>query len=157
MFRSTYFDILFATVLLALVAGTALAQDGEASYNQNCTACHQANGEGIPSAFPPLAGHVPEILAVEGGRSFLVHVLLYGLQGEITVEGAAYNGAMPAWKQLDDTTIAAILTYISTGWENQPPEGFEPFTAEEIAEARGQDLAPQDIYEMRQELALGAE
>lgn len=144
-------------VLLAIAAGAALAQDSEALYAQNCAACHQANGQGIPSAFPPLAGHVPEILAVEGGRSFLVHAVLYGLQGEITVAGATYNGAMPGWSQLDDATLAAILTYISTGWENQPPEGFEPFTAEEIAEARGQGLSPQEIYEMRQELALTGE
>ena len=155
-FRSTTVLRLIVVAALAL-AGAAFAQDGEALYNQNCAACHQGNGMGIPSAFPPLAGHTPEILAVEGGRSYLIHVLLYGLQGEITVEGAAYNGAMPGWQQLDDATIAAILTYIATGWDNEAPEGFEPFTAEEIAEARDQGLSPQDVYAMRSELALEGE
>lgn len=142
---------------LLLIAGAAFAQDGEAAYNQNCAACHQGNGAGIPSAFPPLAGHVPDLLAVEGGRSYLIHVILYGLSGEIVVEGATYNGAMPMWSQLDDATIAAILNYVAAAWDNVPPETFEPFTVEEIAEARDQGLSAEDVYAMRQELALGDE
>ena len=145
----------------ALALGTAaFAQDGEVSgesvYQSNCVACHQANGQGIPSAFPPLAeGHVPALLAVEGGRQYLINVLLYGLTGQITVQGSTYNGAMPAWQQLSDEQIAAVLNYAATAWENQPPEGFEEFTAEDVASQRDQGLSPSQVHEMRQELPLG--
>lgn len=153
-------SVLAALVALALaMGGTALAQDaGESVYSTNCVACHQATGQGIPGAFPPLAnGHIPDLLAAEGGRTYLIDVLLYGLTGEISVQGNIYNGAMPAWAQLSNEQIADVLTYISTTWENQPPEGFEPFTAEEIEAARGQGLTTGQVLEMRQALSLGGE
>ena len=149
----TIVKLILASSLLA--SASALAQStGEATYQANCASCHQANGQGIPSAFPPLVGHVPELLAPEGGRTYLVHTLLYGLQGSITVDGQTYNGVMPAWQQLDDAQLADLLTYISTAWENEAdlPEGFEPFTAEEVAAQRDLGLTGSDVLEERTEL-----
>jgi len=149
----TIAKLILAASLLA--SGTALAQaTGETVYQANCASCHQANGQGIPGAFPPLAGHVPELLAPEGGRTYLTHVLLYGLQGSIAVDGQTYNGVMPAWQQLDDAQLADVLSYISTAWENEAdlPEGFEPFSAEEVAAERGLGLTGSDMLEERTEL-----
>ena len=162
MIRFRAINLLGVITAIALVLGTAaFAQEGgegESVYQSNCVACHQANGQGIPGAFPPLAnGHVPNLLAVEGGRPYLINVLLYGLTGEITVDGNVYNGVMPAWNQLSDEQISGVLNYISTAWENEPPEGFEEFTPEDIAAQRGQDLSPSQVHEMRQELPLGGE
>ena len=53
---------------------------GEKTY-VNCTACHQANGQGVPSAFPPQAGHAPTLYNAEGGRKYMINTVLYGLQG----------------------------------------------------------------------------
>lgn len=157
-FDTTTLLALFATLAL-VVGGSAFAQDaGESVYTNNCVACHQGNGQGIPGAFPPLAnGHVPDLLAVEGGRTYLMHVILHGLSGEISVDGNIYNGAMPAWGQLTNEQIADVLTYISTAWENEPPEEFEPFTAEEIEELRGEELTTGEVLELRQALPLGEE
>lgn len=149
----TIANLILATSLLA--SATALAQStGEATYQANCVACHQANGQGIPAAFPPLAGHVPDLLAPEGGRTYLIHTLLYGLQGSITVDGQTYNGVMPAWQHLDDAQLADVLSYISAAWENEAdlPEGFEPFTAEEVATERDLELTGSDVLEERTEL-----
>ncbi|MDZ7708377.1 MAG: cytochrome c [Trueperaceae bacterium] len=146
----TIANLIFATALLA--STTALAQSsGESTYQANCVACHQATGQGIPGAFPPLAGHVPELLARDGGRTYLVHTLLYGLQGSITVGGQTYNGVMPAWQHLDDAQLADVLTYISTAWENEAelPEGFEPFTAEEVSAERDLGITGGDVLEER--------
>lgn len=146
------------TLLLAAglaVAGAALAQDlGETTFQTNCVACHQANGQGVPAAFPPLAGQVPKLLAPEDGRTYLIDVLLYGLQGEITVDGQAYNGVMPPWPQLSDEQAAAVLTHTSTAWENEAalPDGFEPFTADEVAARRDLGLSGSDVYDQREEL-----
>jgi len=138
-----------------LALGLVLAQSGAGLFAQYCQSCHQANGQGIPGTFPPLAGHVQEILARKEGRAYLVDVLLFGLQGEIVVQGKKYNGAMPAWgPQLKDDQIAALLTYIATSFGNKLPPGQKPFTAQEVKAERGKNLTPQKVYELRKKLGL---
>jgi mono/diheme cytochrome c family protein len=142
-------------VALVLSLGLALGQSGQALYGQYCAACHQANGQGLPGAFPPLAGHVGEILAQKGGRAYLIQVVLFGLQGQIRVKGQAYNGAMPAWEaQLKDDQIAAILNYLASSFGNKPPAGFKPFAPEEVKAERAKKLTPQKVYALRQSLKL---
>lgn len=157
MKKVTFSGIVVSLSILVAVAcaqEAAGAGEGESIYNANCASCHQATGQGVPGAFPPLAGHVPDILAAEGGRDYLVNVLLYGLQGEIQVQGQTYNGVMPAWQQLSDQQLADVLTYISTAWENTPPEGFEPFSPDQVAAQRDASLSAQQVYERRQELGI---
>jgi mono/diheme cytochrome c family protein len=148
-------SLLLVTPLLASDAAIDVGE-GEQVYSAQCAACHQASGEGVPGAFPPLAGHVPELAVAEGGREYLINVVLYGLQGEIEVHGETYDGVMPAWAQLDDEQIADVLNYTLTAWDNQEllPEDFEAFDAEEVEAQRDQDLSMLDVYEMRQELDL---
>ena len=143
----------------AVQASAAAAFDwqelGDTIYTSNCSSCHQPNGEGIVGAFPPLAGHMPELLQAEGGREYLVNVLLYGLQGEINVEGQTYNGVMTAWASLSDEQIAAVLNHESTSWGNADAlSDFEPFQPEEIAAQRNQGLSSTDVYALRQTLGL---
>lgn len=139
-------------LVLAALAPLALAQPSP--VYQQCQGCHQANGAGIPGAFPPLAKHTPDILAAKGGRTYLIQVLLYGLQGEINVKGQKYNGMMPGWSQLSDAEIAAVLNHISTQWGDQFPAGQKPFTAAEVKAQRGTKLTPQQVYSNRQKLGL---
>lgn len=131
----------------------ATGVDGAAVY-QNCSACHQASGQGIPAAFPPLAGHLPDVAAAD--RSFPIHVVLYGMTGAITVQGQPYNGAMPAWPQLSDAEIAAVLNHEITSWGNADllPADWTPYAADEVAALRDQGLTPEDVYALRQKLAL---
>ncbi|AEV15637.1 MAG: cytochrome C-552 [Thermus sp.] len=138
-----------------LLGGLALAQaDGAKLYTQ-CAGCHQATGQGIPGAFPPLAGHVAEILALKGGREFLIQVLLWGLQGQIEVKGMKYNGAMPAYNGLKDEEIAALLNHIATAWgDDKKVQGFKPFTADEVKALRAKRLTPQQVLEERKKLGL---
>ncbi|WP_117237428.1 c-type cytochrome [Thermus sediminis] len=142
-------------VALLLLGGLALAQaDGARLYAQ-CAGCHQANGQGIPGAFPPLAGHMAEILAKQGGREYLIRTLLWGLQGPIEVRGVRYNGVMPAYNQWRDEEIAAVLNHIATAWgDDKKVQGFRPFTAEEVRRLRGQRLTPQQVLEERRRLGL---
>ncbi len=126
----------------------------EAAYLANCASCHNAAGAGIPLVFPPLAGHANEIYNA-GGREFLQHVMLYGMTGQITVDGNNYSGAMPAWQQLDDETLAGIYNHIVTAWGNEDNlQDFTPMTAEEFAQERGLNLSTSDVYEERQALGL---
>ena len=128
---------------------------GEEVYGVNCASCHQPAGQGIPGAFPPLAEHMPDLYAAEGGRDYLIDVMLYGLQGQITVDGAPYNGVMPAWPQLSNEQIAAVLNHELTSWGNRDLlEDFQPLTPAEVEEQRGQGLTAQQVLEQREALAL---
>ncbi len=128
---------------------------GEQLFNSNCAACHQATGEGVAGVFPPVRGHVNELLAAEGGREYLPKLLLNGLQGPIEIAGNSYNGIMPAWKQLSDEQIAAVLNYSLTAWG--APSDVQPYEASEIAAARQQTLNANDVYALRQALNLGGQ
>src|SRR5690606_22063114 len=62
---------------------------GERQFSTNCQACHQANGQGVAGAFPPLDGS-RWVTDDDGTR--MVKVLLRGMQGEVLVKGNPYNG-----------------------------------------------------------------
>ena len=132
---------------------SAEQKPGQQAY-QLCATCHQQNGEGLPGAFPPLAGHVPQLLAAEGGRDYVVHVLLYGMQGPITVDGKNYNGAMPSWAHLSDAELAAVIDYVSTSWGDEFPSGQQSFTAADFETARAKELTAQEVHDLRQQLNL---
>ncbi|MCA9000382.1 MAG: nitrite reductase, copper-containing [Planctomycetes bacterium] len=86
---------------------------GERFYKANCIACHQANGKGVPSAFPPLAKS--DFLMADKARS--IRVVLNGLQGPVTVNGVEYKGIMPKLN-LSDDDAANVLTYIRNSFGN---------------------------------------
>jgi mono/diheme cytochrome c family protein len=150
-----------AAVLLVLPRPVSAEADfdwvplGEAAY-ANCMACHQLNGQGVPGAFPPLAGHTPELIALEGGREFMIKTVLYGLQGQITVLGNTYNAIMAPLPYMSDTDIAAVLNYVLHAWGNDEllPEDFEIIRPEEVEALRGLNLTPLQVYELRQALGL---
>jgi len=86
-----------------------LKQRGEKIYTANCAVCHQANGKGVPPAFPALDGGP----VVVGPKADQIHLVMNG------------KGAMPAWKGvLSDTDIAAVITYTRNAWSNKAPENI---------------------------------
>ena len=86
-----------------------LKQRGEQVYAANCVACHQANGKGLPGAFPALDGSA----VVKGPKAEQVNVVLNGRK------------AMPAFKgTLSDTEIAAVITYTRNSWSNKAKENI---------------------------------
>lgn len=107
-------------------AGAAI--DGKQVYTANCVACHQATGAGLPNVFPPLDGSE----WVTGEPRVLANILLHGVTGELTVKGATYQGAMPAFAQLGDAELAAVASYVRSSWSNKA----EPLDAALIAGER---------------------
>lgn len=149
--------------LLALWLGAAWAQSldtsaGQTVYGNTCIACHQKTGQGIPGTFPPLAGTVPEFLQKgDQGRKVLMEIVVYGMKGAVTIAGTDYNGTLPTWgKVLDDQQIADVLNYVTHAWDNAKalPDGFKPFTADEVKGVRGQDLTPEQTLKLRNDLGL---
>jgi len=104
-----------ATASAAAANNPASASDGGAIYLANCSSCHQSDGEGIPGAFPPLARNP----AVTGNPVAVIAIVKNGLEGRLVVNGQAYSGIMPAWKNLlTDEQIADVISYIRTSWKN---------------------------------------
>ncbi len=115
-------------------AGTLTLQDqikaGEALFAGTCSVCHQTNGAGIPSVFPPLAKS--DYLATDKQR--VIGIPLHGLTGKVVVNGSEYNSVMPPMTQLNDDEIANILTYVFNSWGN--PGGS--VSAEEVKKQRAE-------------------
>ncbi len=92
---------------------------GSILYNTYCSNCHQTNGKGDNNRYPPLAGSD----WVTGDKPRLIKTILFGLDGEISVNGQAWSGLMPAHAEfLDDHAIASITTYIRQNFGNVASE-----------------------------------
>ena len=91
-----------------------LKTKGEKVYATNCVACHQANGKGVPNAFAALDGSA----IVNGPKDANIAVLLNGLKS------GKFPSEMPAWKQLSDSDIAAVITYTRNNWSNKAAENI---------------------------------
>ena len=107
-------DTAVHTAEVAAASTDELMAKGEAAYLANCAACHQPNGQGLPGAFPPLAGSD----YLKGDRKQVMAAALFGLSGPITVNGVDYNGVMPSLGHLTDADLAAALTYVFGSWGN---------------------------------------
>lgn len=102
---------------------------GSILYSTYCASCHQGDGKGDNSRFPPLAGSD----WVTGDKKRLINVILNGLDGEITVNGQSWQGMMPAHSEfLDDHAIASISTYIRQSFGNKA----SPVSSLEVSELR---------------------
>jgi cytochrome c oxidase subunit 2 len=98
-----------------------LKTQGEKVYANSCAACHQANGQGVPGAFPALAHGAITTGAIAG------HI-------DIVLNGSKKNPAMAAWKgQLSDMEIAAVITYERNAFGNALGDMAQP---RDIAMAR---------------------
>jgi nitrite reductase (NO-forming) len=96
---------------------------GQNLFTQNCAACHQPTGLGIPNVFPPLAKS--DFLMANKTRS--IQIVKKGLQGEVVVNGNKFNNVMPAIS-LSEDEIANVLTFVRNSWGNKG----EAVTAEEV-------------------------
>ena len=101
---------------------------GSVLYKGTCSTCHQENGAGLANVFPPLAES--DYLTSDPQRA--IAVVLNGLSGPVTVNGAGYNSVMPPMSQLNDDEVANILTYALNAWGNTGPA----ITANEVADIR---------------------
>ncbi len=89
-----------------------LVARGEKVYANNCAACHQASGKGAG----PIKALDAAAVVLDADKTKQIAVLLNGQN----------NGAMPAWKQLSDTEIAAVITYTKNSWSNKTGQIVQP-------------------------------
>lgn len=89
-----------------------ISKRGEKVYAANCAACHQPNGKGAG----PIKALDGSAVVLDADKGKQIHVLLNGQN----------NGAMPAWKQLSDTDIAAVISYTKNNWSNKTGQLVQP-------------------------------
>ncbi|MEJ7931173.1 cytochrome c oxidase subunit II [Ramlibacter sp. AN1015] len=89
---------------------TDIVARGEKVYAANCAACHQANGKGAG----PIKALDGSALVLDADKSKAIDIVLNG------------RGAMPAWKQLSDTDIAAVVSYSKNAWSNKTGQVVQP-------------------------------
>jgi cytochrome c oxidase subunit II len=89
-----------------------LVARGEKIYTNNCAACHKPDGTGAG----PIKALVGSPVVLDADQAKQIAILLNG----------AGNGAMPAWKQLSDTEIAAVITYTKNSWSNKTGQIVQP-------------------------------
>jgi mono/diheme cytochrome c family protein len=114
------------------VSATPAAQSLGAQTYQICVTCHQADGQGLPPSFPPLAGSE---FATAANPAVPIRIVLRGMQGPVTVKGVQYNGVMAPFGtgvELSDEQVAAVLTYVRTSWGNSASE----ITPQQVAAER---------------------
>ena len=85
---------------------------GEKVYAANCVACHQASGKGA-GAIKALDGSA---IVLDADHNKQIQIMLNGAGG----------GAMPSWKTLSDTDLAAVVSYTKNNWSNQTGQTVQP-------------------------------
>jgi mono/diheme cytochrome c family protein len=116
------------TTRTAVTAAAPATNHGAELFRVTCANCHQANGEGVPGAFPPLANDP----VVTGDAAAHAQIVLFGLSGK-TINGVKYTAQMPAWgNQLSDDEVVAIMNYERSTWGNNAP----PITPQQVAAVR---------------------
>lgn len=113
-----------------------LYEIGKGVYASVCASCHQPTGQGLPPAFPPLAGSE----WVLGSEERMIRIILHGLQGPIKVKGADFVGVMPATGpgsgfNLNAERVAAVATFVRREWGNNAP----PVTEAKVNEIRSKE------------------
>jgi mono/diheme cytochrome c family protein len=129
--------------------------DGSAVFHEQCVACHQAQAQGVPGQFPPLAGNGDLFLS----RDFPARVVLFGLSGKIKVKDQQIDSTMPPLDFLSDDQIAAVVEYVRGSFGNAAlrPKDMTPLDAATVAKLRADTKAPSDeVYRERDKLKRAA-
>lgn len=104
-------------------------EDGESLYKRHCISCHQTDGSGVPSMYPPLEDNE----RVLGDPEPLIKVMLMGDEAPFSVDKDEYMGEMASYKYLSDEKIATLLTYIRNNFNNDAGE-ITPGQVKEVRE-----------------------
>jgi len=114
---------------------------GKKIFSLRCASCHQSNGLGIATQYPPLAGSE----WVSANPALITKIILKGLKGEITVKGEKYGTSAAvnmAAVPIDDREIANVVTYVRQAWGND----FGEMTTDEVAAIRSDTVDQKDQW-----------
>ncbi len=109
---------LLLLVLISLAAGSTIA-DPRTDYLLYCRGCHLPDGTGVPPEVPTLVNDIGNIVAIPGGREYIIRV-----------PGVSQTA-------MNNDEVAAVLNWVLSEFNaDTTPENFAPYTSEEVGEAR---------------------
>ncbi len=145
--------------LVMMVASLPAAPESTSGYSADsyatCSACHLPGGEGVPGAFPPIRNRASKIAELDGGRSYLITTVSYGLMGTINVAGSQYFGVMAGNAgAMSAEDVASAINYIVFELNDDDAPSIAPFTAEEVEQTQSNvsTKSPVAAGEIRKEL-----
>jgi len=122
---AVYLQQLPATELVATTAAVAVGKPfhrdarimarGNKLYDQQCAYCHGAEGQGAVGAYPPLAGN--RAVNMDSVVN-LLQIVRHGGFVPATQGNPRPYGMPPFGHVLDDSDIAAVLSYVRGSWGN---------------------------------------
>ena len=92
----------------------ASKERGKQVYLEQCLACHQVDGTGVPGMNPPLT----QTKWVLGDKTTLVQIVLKGMTGDVEINGETFRNVMAPHSELTDQQIADVLTYVRSSFGN---------------------------------------
>ena len=116
-------------------------ESGKKIFSVRCASCHQSNGLGIATQYPPLAGSE----WVSADPDLIIKVILKGLKGEILVKGEKYGTSAAvnmAAVPINDREIANVSTYVRQAWGNDYSEVKE----DQVARVREESSSQQEQW-----------
>jgi mono/diheme cytochrome c family protein len=129
-----------AAFLVLGAAPLARADEGLSGgelFAQNCAVCHGADGHGQSALAPPLTSYPGKYLATPAGRRQLADTVLYGMFGDVVVEGRHYNFKMPEFSRESDANLARVLNFVAQELAHAS-EAAKPLAPEELGAARAE-------------------
>lgn len=156
---ATFVLVLVASLALARTTGFAITVGAEAPaavsasapqerpwfdlgmevWDARCYSCHAD------------LTYIPDLFREDGGRAYLLDLMLFGIRGEVVIEGAPTNLRHRAYGSLSDDELSAVLNLMLVAWGNDEALGAEPafYTPEEVAAARTPERTQDEVLEQR--------
>lgn len=112
---------------------------GTEVWDGRCSSCHAD------------LTYLPQLFAAEGGRAYLPELLLFGIRGEVVIEGAPTNLRHSAYASIDADRLAAVLNVMLVSWGNDEalPSDVAFYTADDVEAARTPERSPDEVRERR--------
>jgi hypothetical protein len=112
---------------------------GTEVWDARCYSCHAA------------LTYIPELFLADGGRTYLLEMMLFGVRGEVVIEGVPVNLRHRPYASLDDEQLAAVLNLMLMAWGNAEAMPAEPafYTTQEIADARTRERSSREVLDGR--------
>lgn len=118
-------------------------EDAEVLWEARCAGCHVT------------LDYVPEVFAAEGGREYLIDLMLFGARGEAYLYGEWQSLRHRPYGEFDDEQIAGLLNLMLLAWGNDEalPEGTQLYEAQEVAAARPREVPQDEVLSGRPDLS----
>ncbi len=130
-------------------------ETGRQLFAANCVVCHRIGGVGQTGLAPPLTSNPARYVESLEGRKQLIWTILFGMYGDITVNGRHYNFRMPAFAQLSDTDLAQVINYVAFEIA-QAPKSTGTIDAKDVAAERTH-LPDSDLLRKHRSAVLDSE